>query len=198
MRTREEAPSLREQFKQRQAEQEAPPRAPLIEAADKYLNELADHLVEALKEKREKGDVEEVTLVAAFDRNRWGKKYEKEPAVIFKSEALSQVYPWELTEMSGYARLNEICADPKVDMCLGYPADRIDASTVERSIVNRPSSGIHIFIALPHAVSEDAQAKRMKDPEFMQEALREIAKEINRKSEAKRKGLGRLLHRKHK
>ena len=95
-----------------------------LEAANRFLNDLADRLPEALAEKVAKGEftVKRSSyggiLGEDFERAAYpGSKFGR--VVRFNDESLEKVSARDVVEMSGYKRLKDICKSPAVNKFLG-------------------------------------------------------------------------------
>jgi hypothetical protein len=148
-------PSLREKFAKIREEQAAAQHAPELEAANKFLNSLADDFTAKLEGKIARGEV--LDPQPGEDRAAYG------PVVVFKDLSLTKVTLGEVRKMDGYARLKEICSRPDVDLCLGAPRfgkmhdDSHEAFKELRVYISRPYS---------HSVQEflDYRARENKAP----------------------------------
>ena len=100
--------SLREQFEQTEKKVQTDARAPLIAAANQFLNDLADNFKKSVNEKVD----EAVATKGSFPGS-----------VSFENDALNNVTPTEVRGTDGWARLNEICAGENVDTGLSLNSD---------------------------------------------------------------------------
>ena len=158
---REKLTAVSEETDRQRAERRAAFRAPILAAADEFLKQLALTIAAETEKKVLAKDVSEMPL------NRYSG--EKTPIVTFSHPSLFKVTREEVLKMDGWRALNEACAQPEVDMCLGRPYRN---SNFMLNDDQKPFCKVAVYFKLG---ADESEYARQKPKEFSVAAQKERA-----------------------